>query len=119
MDRAARIPRSYFTCEENITNGLRLPLYLLECLLDLQARCVALRAQDAVLSDGRKIAIFERNPAEAGLEVREGVLEVAHFGTQGMLAHQRTQIALASDEAHNRNWTRSSAGLDQLHQLRR
>src|ERR1039458_2362581 len=64
-----------------------------------------------------KIAVLKRNPAEAGFKESQRVLEIMHLGAQGMLAHQRAQIPLAGNEAHNRNGPLARAGFDQLHQF--
>ena len=76
---------------------------LLEGLVQLLARRLVLRLQDALLGDGREVAVLQRDRVEAALPVPQGVGEVELLGAGDVLADQLAEVALAGDEADDRD----------------
>ena len=74
-----------------------------------------LRAQHATFHDVRQIAVFERDGVEPRFPPVQHVGESKLSGAGQMLPDQLAQVALARDEAHDRD---RSIGLHGLHELR-
>ena len=91
------------------------PSGLLECGRQLLPRRRIFRAQHAMLHDFRQVAVFKGDGVEPRLPPVQHVGESELLGAGQMLAHQLAQVALARDEAHDRN---RPVGLHGLHELR-
>ena len=96
--------------------AFRHPGRLLEGRVQLLPGRLALGLEDALLGDDRQVAVFQRDRVEPSLPV-ERVGEVQLLGAGDVLADQVAQVALAGDEADDRDRPVGRLRLDQLRQL--
>ena len=91
--------------------------HVVEGGLQRLARGFVDRAQHALLGDGRQVAVIQGDAVKARFPMLEHVAELQLHRAGQVFAHQIAQVALAGDEADQRDRPVGVGGLHQLHQL--
>ncbi len=106
-----------FLAEERRPGRPRLALKLSERLVERLHRGIVFRSQNALAHDRWEVVIFQGDSLEAALKPVERLPQAFVLGAGEIVADEVGDVALAGDEAHDRDRPRGVLRFDELRRL--